>query len=240
MRNPARQIAVLIILSLIVSACDAQDDSSGEDVQTIILHDDGNRVYDLHVPELVGTDPVPLLIALHGAGDSGPGMKRAAGLDKESDRRGFMVAYPSATGVNWAEGCDCVRPDIEGVDDVGFIDAMIEDIAVKRPLDRDRIYVIGYSQGGLFSQHLACERSDRLAGVATVAGSCPARWPSDVNLQAVRTSCSSTEKRMPSCPSKAFRPGSMPRSECMRHFSGGAKRSTVRSARSDSPMKWME
>ncbi len=170
MRNPSRQIAALIIFSLFVSACDAQDDSSGEDVQTIILHDGGNRVYDLHVPESVGTDPVPLLIALHGAGDSGPGMKSAAGLDKESDRRGFMVAYPSATGVNWAEGCDCVRPDIEGVDDVGFVDAMIEDIASKRPLDRERIYVLGYSQGGLFSQHLACERSDRLAGVATIAG----------------------------------------------------------------------
>jgi len=153
-----------------VTSCDAQEDASGEDIQKIILHDGGNRVYDLHIPDAVASDPVPLVIALHGAGDSGPGMKRAAGLDKEADKRGFLVAYPTATGVNWAEGCDCVRPDIDGVDDPGFVEAMIEDIAASWPVDPDRIHVIGYSQGGLFAQRLACEHSNVFAGVATVAG----------------------------------------------------------------------
>ena len=170
MQNPVRQIVILIAVLLTVTSCDAQEDSSGEDVQSIILHDGSNRVYDLHIPESVDADPVALVIALHGAGDSGPGMKRAAGLDREADRRGFLAAYPSATGVNWAEGCNCVRPDLDGVDDLGFVDSMIEDIASRYPVDRDRVYVIGYSQGGLFAQHLACERSGSLAGVATVSG----------------------------------------------------------------------
>lgn len=170
MRFSVRLVALCALVFFGVSACDAQQESSGDDVQVIMLHDGGNRVYDLHIPTGAGVEPTPLVIALHGAGDSGPGMKRAAGLYKEADKRGFLVAYPSATGVNWAEGCNCVRPDIDGVDDVGFVDAMIDDIAEDHAVDEDRIYVIGYSQGGLFSQHLACERSDRLAGVATVAG----------------------------------------------------------------------
>lgn len=170
MRNPMRQIVMLLAVLLTVTSCDAQEDASGDDVQTIILHDGVNRVYDMHIPESVGSDPVALVIALHGAGDSGPGMKRAAGLDKEADRRGFLVAYPSATGVNWAEGCNCVRPDLDGVDDIGFMDAMIEDIASKYPVNHDEVHVIGYSQGGLFAQHLACERSESLAGIATVSG----------------------------------------------------------------------
>lgn len=170
MRISRHFLALWIPAIFLVSACDAQEDAKGRDEQVIMLHDDGNRIYHLHIPDAVGTSPVPLVIALHGAGDSGPGMKSAAGLDKEANRRGFMVAYPSATGVNWAEGCDCVRPDIEGVDDVGFVDAMIDDISEDYPVDPSRIYAIGYSQGGLFSQHLACERSEVFAGVATVAG----------------------------------------------------------------------
>lgn len=170
MQHPFRQIIVLMAVSVAVTSCDAQEGTTGQDVQTILLHDGENRVYDLHIPEVVADKAAALVIALHGAGDSGPGMKRSAGLDKEADRRGFMVAYPSATGVNWAEGCNCVKPDIDRVDDLGFVDAVIEDIASKWPLDRDRVYVVGYSQGGMFAQHLACERSGKLAGVATVAG----------------------------------------------------------------------
>lgn len=170
MRNLVLQIVVWMAVLVTVTSCDAQEEASGQSIQTIILHDGGNRVYDLYIPESSTDDPAALVIALHGAGDSGPGMKRSAGLDKEAERRGFLVAYPSATGVNWAEGCDCVRPDIDGVDDLGFMDALIDNVASKWSVDRDRVYAIGYSQGGLFAQHLACERSETFAGVATVAG----------------------------------------------------------------------
>lgn len=80
------------------------------------------------------------------------------------------MAYPSASGPNWAEGCNCTRPDIDGVDDVGFVDELIERVDQDFNVDTSKIYAIGYSQGALFTHRLACERSDVFAGSAMVAG----------------------------------------------------------------------
>lgn len=163
-------VLAVLVLVLTPVACDAQEDASGQDERYFIGVGESNRSYDLHIPSDMGDGPVPLLIALHGAGDSGPNFKQGAGLVSEADRRGFLVAYPTASGVNWAEGCNCVRPDLDGIDDVGFLDAVIADIGSRHVIDPDRVYALGYSQGGLFAQHLACERSEKYAGIATISG----------------------------------------------------------------------
>lgn len=163
-------VLLLLLLAPVSLACDGQQDGSGRDERNVIEAGGVNRVYDLHIPDTGTVEAEPLVIALHGAGDSGPAFKKSSGLDREAYRRGVLMAYPTATGVNWAEGCNCTRPDLDGVDDVGFIDAVIEDVSARHAVDTDRIYVIGFSQGGLFSQRLACERGRTLAGVATVAG----------------------------------------------------------------------
>jgi len=54
---------LFILCALVVvptSACDAQNDSAGEDIQVIMLHDGGNRVYDLHIPDGVGEEDAVL------------------------------------------------------------------------------------------------------------------------------------------------------------------------------------
>ena len=164
-------LGMVFVLCLMPMSCDGQKGSSGTDERFIVLVGETNRIYDLHAPEgAESAAPMPLVIALHGAGDSGPNFKKGAGIDKEADRRGFLAAYPSATGVNWAEGCNCTRPDLDGVDDVGFLDVIVDRVSQAYAVDPARIYVIGYSQGGLFAQRLACERSETYAGVATVAG----------------------------------------------------------------------
>lgn len=163
-------VVLLVLLAPTSMACDGQKDSGGRDERRTVGVDGGQRSYELHIPDAEGAEAMPLVIALHGAGDSGPAFKKSSGLDREADRRGVLMAYPTATGVNWAEGCNCTRPDLDGVDDVGYIDAVISDVQSIHPVDENRIYVIGFSQGGLFSQRLACERSTKFAGVATVAG----------------------------------------------------------------------
>jgi len=78
------------------------------------------------------------------------------------------VAYPSASGSNWAEGCNCIRPDLDGIDDVGFADQVIDLMDEEYEIDRSRVYAAGYSQGGFFIHRLACERSSQFSGFATV------------------------------------------------------------------------
>lgn len=127
------------------------------------------RTYLLRVPRGGAGGPRPALLAFHGTGESGGEMRRATMLDALGDREGMLVVYPDAAVGNWAEGCACSRADLEGVNDTGFVRAVVEDVARRHPVDRSRVYAAGFSQGGLFVQRLACEMADLVAAVASVA-----------------------------------------------------------------------
>ena len=57
-----------------------------------------------------------------------------------------------------------------GVDDVGWLTSILDDLIDRFPVDEERIYVTGLSNGGFMSYRMACELSDRVAAIASVAG----------------------------------------------------------------------
>ncbi len=159
---------VILAMSVWIVGCQGQD--GGQDVRKTIRFQDVNRFVHVHVPE--GYKPgskVPLVMAFHGAGDTGGGFQKHSGLDNTADKYGFIVAYPSANGFNWAEGCNCNRPDLDGVDDIGFTDAVLSTLNESYSIDPNRMFAVGFSQGGLFAQRVACERSGTYAAFSTVA-----------------------------------------------------------------------
>ena len=56
-----------------------------------------------------------------------------------------------------------------GRNDVGLIVSMIDRVSVEQPIDRSRIYIVGFSRGGFMAHRMALEITDRLAGVAVVS-----------------------------------------------------------------------
>jgi len=145
--------------------------------RAVMEHGGRVRTYLVHVPP--GTDPaapVPLLILLHGGGSNGRVMDDLTGINAIADRERFLVAFPQGVERNWNDG----RPDSgsaaakQGVDDVGFIVALIDDLAGRLPVDKRRVYAAGISNGAIMSNRLACEASDRVAAVGLVAGTAPA------------------------------------------------------------------
>merc|ERR1712048_935361 len=56
------------------------------------------------------------------------------------------------------------------VDDIGFIDALLDELEATYCIDRSRIYVTGYSNGGMMTQRLGCELNHRLAAIAPQHG----------------------------------------------------------------------
>ena len=93
-----------------------------------------------------------------------------------ADAGNFLVAYPNATvnpqiGLSqWNEGT--MYPN--GPDDVGFIDAMIDELEIGYHINSSRIYASGISSGGMMSYYLGSELSGRIAAIASVAGQHPA------------------------------------------------------------------
>jgi len=81
-----------------------------------------------------------------------------------------IMVYPNAT-LDWAEDCDCSSADAQGVDDVQFIRDLLDHVATTHAIDRSKVYLTGYSQGGRMVQNVACKMAGEISGVAVVAAS---------------------------------------------------------------------
>lgn len=135
------------------------------------------REYIRHVPAIYNAlQPTPLVIVLHGLGDNMQNMAQV-GFHQISDTANFIVLTPQAlmddltqaTAWNSGAGTLGIGPNLN-VDDVGFISALIDSTEAAYNIDPDRIYVTGFSNGGFMSNRLACEMNDRIAAIASVAG----------------------------------------------------------------------
>lgn len=126
----------------------------------------------VHSPARPASGGAPaLMISLHGRGGTGRSQERTSGLSELADQAGFIVAYPDGIERSWNDGrgLDSFAAQREAVDDVGFIIALIDRLVATRGVDPSRVYLSGYSNGGLMAMRLACERPERIAGIAIVA-----------------------------------------------------------------------
>jgi polyhydroxybutyrate depolymerase len=134
-----------------------------------LVHDGHRRTWQEIAPAacLGRRARCPVLVALHGGGGlvRGTLFVAATGLASEGAARGYVVLAPDALGDNWNDG----RPEIAvGIDDVGFIRAMIADAGTRFGIDRRRIFAVGASNGGLMSFRLACEAGSLFRAIAPV------------------------------------------------------------------------
>ena len=136
-----------------------------------IVHDGETRSYSIYIPpNYQSTTKVPLLFNFHGGGGNIADQIAIADMRSIADTATFILVYPQALpdpsdggSPNW------LRKDPTEIDDVFFVDAMIDSIASEYAIDENRIYACGYSLGGEFTYDLACRLNNRIAAVAAVA-----------------------------------------------------------------------
>ena len=130
------------------------------------------RTYRLFVPTTL--DPkrsAPLLVALGGGTQSGDDMASFSNLDDQATTGKFIVVYPDGIGGFWNAGRCCGSyAGATGVDDLGFIRALLDRLTADPRIDRTRIFATGVSAGALMAYRLACDLSSRIAAIASVSG----------------------------------------------------------------------
>lgn len=133
-------------------------------------YDGVTRSYQLYVPAAYtpGT-AVPLVLNLHGYGSNNTQQMAYANFKPIADTANFLILAPlgiaDGTGTahwnaNWATG----------VDDIGFINALLDTVSLGYTVNQDRIYSTGMSNGGFMSLTLAGQLDNRIAAVASVTG----------------------------------------------------------------------
>ena len=136
------------------------------------------RSYLLYVPEKSRNAPVvPVVLVFHGGLGRPENMPDVTRFNTLADTEGFVVAYPRGTsrveGVEldtWNGGLCCGWAQANNVNDVGFIRALLDDLASVVAVDARRIFATGLSNGAIFSYRLACEMADRIAAIGPVSG----------------------------------------------------------------------
>ena len=137
------------------------------------------RDFLLHIPRNVtSAHPMPLAIMLHGSGGNATDLRSFTAMNPVADSQRFMVAYADGSHgsfdgypSDWNAGTCCGAAQREQVDDLAFIRRIISAAAAEHTLDKKRVFVVGFSDGGRMAYHAACQLAPQVAAIAVVSGS---------------------------------------------------------------------
>jgi polyhydroxybutyrate depolymerase len=133
----------------------------------------------MHVPPAARCQrQTPLVMLFHGGGGNGAQAANSYQMNPIADREGFFVVYPDGTAaapglglLTWNSGYCCAYAYDNRVDDVGFVRALVASLKSSYPIDPERIYATGFSNGAMMTYRLGAELSELFAAIAPVAGS---------------------------------------------------------------------
>ncbi|MDY6857190.1 MAG: PHB depolymerase family esterase [Thermodesulfobacteriota bacterium] len=186
-RTIFKQIALLlgVFTLLIMSSC-SQDNSKSstrpntnplidQTINATLDYDGMQREYILYVPKsYTGEESVPLVFNFHGYFGTAAEQMEKADFRPIADTEGFIIVHPQGapdlTGNTQWNSVSTNNSDTT-IDDVGFVEALLDTIAYQYNIDLTRVYSAGFSMGGFMSYFLACQLNEKFAAVASVAGS---------------------------------------------------------------------
>lgn len=103
----------------------------------------------------------PLMISCHGMNQDIKYQRELTQWETVADTADFIVAYPSSVGSTW---------EINGKSDLEYIIAIIEQLEKTHKIDRTRVYMSGFSMGGMLTYHCMNEIPDYFAAFAPISG----------------------------------------------------------------------
>ncbi len=139
---------------------------------TVTLHQGAvPRQYLVISPVSVpSTTRMPAVMVLHGLGIDRTGMSKAADWYGAVARDHFLAVFPQGILNSWNVGPCCPPASLAKVDDIGFLDDVVDQLKARPDVDADRLYLTGFSNGGIMVYAMACADPGTFAAVAPMAG----------------------------------------------------------------------
>jgi polyhydroxybutyrate depolymerase len=115
------------------------------------------------------------VILLHDYASSGAAAEAYFQLAAQADSLGFLYAHPdgvkdSAGNEFWNATNACCDDGGVATDDSSYLDNLIIQIRSQYNVDRKRVYVLGYGNGGFMAYRLACDHSIDVTAIADLGG----------------------------------------------------------------------
>ena len=119
-----------------------------------------SRNYIVYAPKNLGENR-PLLISCHGMNQDANYQKGMLQIESVADTAKFVTVFPNGIDKGW---------DIGGDRDINFVKALIDAMVSKYKIDRNRVYLSGFSMGGMFTYHAMNKIPDLIAAFAPISG----------------------------------------------------------------------
>ena len=165
------RLALALLSLVLVPACGGKPNLETAHDKALIAA----RPYQIDIPAQLGNGPAPLILLLHGYGASGDLQDIYFGFMQLADDRRVLVAHPdglidSHMSRFWNADDACCDLDGNGVDDVAYLNAVVDDVEAHFNVDPKQVYIVGHSNGAFMAHRLACDSTPRFAGIVALAG----------------------------------------------------------------------
>lgn len=150
--NFCRLFSVSLAIMLITSTLNAQ-------VEPLLV---GTTTRNMLVYAPSGIEPDrPLVISMHGYNQDIAYQRNQTKWETYAEANSFVIVYPAGLNNAW---------DISGMTDIDFILAIIDEMYDRYAIDRNRVYLSGFSMGGMMTYYAATKIADKIAAFAPVSG----------------------------------------------------------------------
>lgn len=136
-----------------------------------------DRPAELELPtDFEDRDAWPILVVLHGRQATGDAQAQLFALRELQDELGYLLVVPDGTRDSdgdtfWNATPACCDSEGTGVDDLGWLLGLIDEVVADHRGDADDVTLMGHSNGGFMAHRMACDASDRIRGIISLAGS---------------------------------------------------------------------
>mgnify|MGYP001232571113 CR=1 FL=1 len=191
---------LLVFFSLLVITCNKEDSNYSEafdnsfykgvlndsfvfyegQASYSINHNGLKREYVMYIPpNIESRENLPVIFNFHGYQGQANNFFNWSGLVKIADQNGVILVYPQGSPLDggpshWnAAPLNSSSPSFvnkSNVNDLDFFLKLFDEVNQNNIIDLDRVYAIGYSNGGMFSHYLACNTDNIFAAIGDVAG----------------------------------------------------------------------
>jgi len=131
------------------------------------------RTQLIHFPPNYSPDEkLPLILALHGSGSNSFEFLQLTDLGEVGDNERVVVAFPQAATASF-NGRNEINWNTDlglGINDIGFLESVIDNAISEFGVDTNEIYTTGFSNGAFMASILTCEIGERISGLAPIAG----------------------------------------------------------------------
>lgn len=149
-----------------------------------------SRRFDYYRPATLKPG-LPLILMLHGSRSSGEHFRRLwrYRFEELADRHGFITLYPDGVGGHWNDCRKNVSDQAhqENVADTRFLLALLDEFVENHDIDPDRIFVVGFSNGGHMVYRLGLEAGSRFEALGVVSANFPEPSNQNCVLEPVRS-----------------------------------------------------